>query len=88
MLTDWNGKRLRAHGFKSLAAVKAQFRKAGHSPGSVADLKLVEFDSDGTVNRWQWECECGDKLRFFRKGNKFWGLCVLRGPFRVCAEGE
>lgn len=73
MLRTWQGKRIKANGFRSIAAVKAQFRKAGCVPGTVADLVTGE---DSTFH---WDCSCGAKLRFRKDGKTFNGLCIIGG---------
>jgi hypothetical protein len=75
MLQNWQGKRLRANGFKSLAAVKAQFVKAGCVPGKKDDLEALED------NHFQWLCQCGAKLRFAKEGKTFNRLCIIHPPF-------
>ena len=70
MLFDTNGRRIKAEGLRSIGAVKAQFRKAGHYPGTVAELEQL----DGFV--WAWACECGASLRFTWKGRLYGGLYV------------
>ncbi len=71
MLRTWEGKRIRANGFKSIQGVKAQFTKAGHVPGTVAELQK---DRDGN---FFWVCSCGDKLRFTKEGQRFNRLCTF-----------
>jgi|WetSurMetagenome_2_1015567.scaffolds.fasta_scaffold686018_1 hypothetical protein len=65
MLRSVDGKRLKANGFKSVNSVKAQFRKAGHVPGTVAELKVARD------NVSFWLCECGAELRFRKEGKFF-----------------
>lgn len=65
MVRTTEGRRVKSNGFRSIAAVKAVFRKAGHFPGAVTELR---FNDDGVSF---WTCECGAKLRFRQEGKKF-----------------
>jgi hypothetical protein len=77
MLRTTEGKRLKANGFRSLAAVKSQFRKAGHVPGLATEIQVNE---DGVSF---WLCECGAKLRFRKEGKRFNRVEVFERPFGV-----
>jgi hypothetical protein len=70
----FDGRRLKSNGFKSLAAVKAAFRKAGHLPGTAAELSV---NWDGVSF---WNCECGATLRFRKEGKRFNHLDVWERP--------
>lgn len=78
MLATFDGKRIKGNGFKSLAAVKAQFKKAGHEPGRAADLQTWQEDGERGLF-CQWQCSCGAKLRFIKQGRTFNRLTVIGG---------
>jgi len=80
MFRTWEGKHIKANGFRSLAAVKAQFRKVGHVPGLVADLQV---NDDGVSF---WVCECGAELRFRKEGKTFNCLDVFERPLGTLVD--
>lgn len=76
MVRTIEGRRLKSNGFRSISAVKAVFRKAGHFPGTVAELQ-----GNTDTGESHWVCECGAKLSFRKEGKKFNRLDVREQPF-------
>jgi hypothetical protein len=76
MLRTFEGKYIKGNGFKSIQAVKAQFRRAGHVPGTVADLSKI-FNGENIL--YAWQCSCGATLRFEKVGKRFNRLTVIGG---------
>ena len=77
MLHDWQGKRLKANGCRSIQAVKSQFRKAGHTPGTVSELVKIHDGEDNILFRWH--CLCGATMQFEKQGRTFTRLRTWGG---------
>lgn len=79
MLRTYEGKYIKGNGLKTIQAVKSQFKKAGHEPGTVADLE-ISLPGGSAVAVYSWACSCGAKLQFEKRGRRFFRLSVIGGP--------